>query len=127
MAGHLFIPALDTSRNRASSVSPLVLKGLLRDKLGFNGLIYTDALNMAGVAAFYPPGELEVQALKAGVDVLLMPDNPELSLQKIMAALDSGLLSWDEVEMSCRRGALSQEMGRAGSLCPVPLEEMMPT
>jgi len=122
MAGHLFIPALDTSRNRASSVSPLVLKGLLRDKLGFNGLIYTDALNMAGVAAFYPPGELEVQALKAGVDVLLMPDNPELSLQKIMAALDSGLLSWDEVEMSCRRVLSAKKWAGLDHYAPVPLE-----
>ncbi len=122
MAGHLFIPALDTSRNRASSVSPLVLKGLLRDKLGFNGLIYTDALNMAGVAAFYPPGELEVQALKAGVDVLLMPDNPELSLQKIMAALDSGVLSWDEVEMSCRRVLSAKKWAGLDHYAPVPLE-----
>lgn len=122
MAGHLFIPSLDTFPNRASSVSPLVLRSLLRDTLGFKGLIYTDALNMGAVTAFYPPGELEVQALMGGVDVLLMPDDPELSMKKILSALDSGKLSWNDINLSCRRVLSAKKWVGLDKYAPVPLQ-----
>jgi len=70
MAGHLHVPKLDPTPNLAASLSKRVLTDILRDSLQFNGLIYTDALNMRGVTDHFRSGELEVRALEAGVDVL---------------------------------------------------------
>ncbi|MFN8153325.1 MAG: glycoside hydrolase family 3 N-terminal domain-containing protein [Bacteroidia bacterium] len=71
MVAHLFVPAVDSTPGLAGSLSDKLVKGLLKDSLGFDGLVFTDALNMKGVAANNEPGELELKALLAGNDVLL--------------------------------------------------------
>lgn len=70
MSAHLNVPALDASGIPAS-LSPQVIKGYLRNQMGFQGLIFTDALNMKGATGSFDPGKLEVQALEAGNDVML--------------------------------------------------------
>ncbi len=59
MVAHLNIPALDSTPNLASTLSKLIVTDLLKNKLGFNGLVFTDALNMKGVTKFYKPGEVD--------------------------------------------------------------------
>jgi beta-glucosidase-like glycosyl hydrolase/CubicO group peptidase (beta-lactamase class C family) len=93
MVAHLLIPAIDSTPNRATTLSPKVVTGLLRNKLGFKGLVFTDALNMKGVSNFYKPGEADLLALLAGNDVLLFPKDVPLAIQMIKSALDEGSLS----------------------------------
>ncbi|MDP1744894.1 MAG: glycoside hydrolase family 3 N-terminal domain-containing protein, partial [Bacteroidota bacterium] len=86
MVAHLFIPSLDTTLNQASTLSKKVVTGLLKDTLGFKGLIFTDALNMRGVSKFYKPGEVDVKALIAGNDVLLFPEDVPTAIKQIKSA-----------------------------------------
>ena len=97
MVAHLLVPALDSTANRATTLSPKVVTGLLKDKIGFNGLIFTDALNMKGVSSYYKPGEADLLALLAGNDVLLFPKDVPLAIQMIEEAVNSGKLSEEEL------------------------------
>jgi beta-glucosidase-like glycosyl hydrolase/CubicO group peptidase (beta-lactamase class C family) len=90
MVAHLFVPALDTFAGRASSLSPAIVNGLLFDSLGFKGLAITDALEMKGVSSYFKPGEVELMALKAGNDILLMPPNIEKAVERITKAIKTG-------------------------------------
>ncbi len=87
MAAHLFVPALDTAQGRASSLSPIIINDLLVKTLNFKGLVFTDALEMNGVSNYFQPGELELMALKAGNDILLLPPDIEKAINRISLAL----------------------------------------
>ena len=86
MAAHLNVPAMDNS-GVPSSLSKPILTSYLRDTLKFDGLVFTDALNMQGVAAKYAPGIVDVKALLAGNDVLLFSQNVPLAIEKLKEAL----------------------------------------
>ena len=90
MVAHLYIPALDTTSGRASSLSPKIVNGLLFKTYGFKGLAITDALEMKGVSSYFEPGEIELLALKAGNDILLMPPNIDKAIKRITKAINSG-------------------------------------
>lgn len=98
MVAHLSIPALDSTPNRASTLSPNVVTGLLQEEMGFDGLIFTDALNMKGVSKFYEPGEVDLLAAKAGNDVLLFAEDVPKALDKIRDAIADG--SYSEAELN---------------------------
>src|SRR6476620_6562099 len=87
MVAHLSIPSLDDKKNIASSISKNVVDGLLRNELGFNGLIITDALDMQGVAKYFPAGEISVKALEAGNDMLCLPGDIQGSIEKIKESI----------------------------------------
>ncbi|MDX2191270.1 MAG: glycoside hydrolase family 3 N-terminal domain-containing protein [Bacteroidota bacterium] len=93
MVAHIHIPAYDNRPKMATTLSPKVVNDLLKKQLGFKGLIFTDALNMKGVAKYYKPGEVDVLALMAGNDVLLFAEDVPTALIKIKTAIDSGLLN----------------------------------
>ncbi len=99
MTAHMAVPAFEPEALPAT-VSRNILTGLLRNELGFRGLIVTDALEMQGIAALFPPGEAAVRALEAGADVLLMPTDPEISIRAIMAAVKSGRISRRRIDES---------------------------
>ncbi len=92
MMAHLYIPSLDDTKNLPSSLSNKIVNDILIKKTKFKGLVFTDALGMQGVAKFYGPGEAEVKALKAGVDVLLMSKNVPLAFNTIKNAVKKGEL-----------------------------------
>ncbi len=102
MIAHLYVPCLDTAINTPTTLSEKVITGLLKHELGFRGFVVTDALDMQGVTKFYKPGEIEVKALQAGNDILLLPQNMETAIQGIKTAIDSGLFSMDTLEARCR-------------------------
>lgn len=102
MVAHLDVPALDNSGVPAS-VSPKVIQGLLREKMGFYGLVFTDALNMKGVSERYDPGELELQAFLAGNDVLLFPEDVPKAKQALLKALDSGKIAPEQLNLRVRK------------------------
>lgn len=104
MVGHLFIPALEAdSSHTPSSVSSHVINDLLINKLEFKGLVFTDALQMKGVSKQYSPGELEVKAFEAGVDVFLMPGDCRKAYSAMVQARDEGKISQAEIDRRCRK------------------------
>ncbi len=101
MVGHLDVRAIDPGV--PSSLSRRVVSDLLRDELGFGGLVVTDSLAMAGVARGRDPGRTAVQALRAGSDVLLMPPSPGLARAALIAAVRAGTLSRRRLEQAAAR------------------------
>jgi len=102
MVAHLNVPALDTMRGPSTLSKPIVT-GVLRQQLGFRGVVFTDAMNMKGLTNLVPPGEAEVRALLAGNDVLEFSKNVPLALTSVLAAVDSGRISQARIDESCRR------------------------
>ena len=92
MMAHLQVTAIDTTANTPTSVSRLATEELLKKKMGYTGLVFTDGLGMQGVRKHYPDGELEVKSLEAGNDVLLLPQDVPEALRAINAAVASGRL-----------------------------------
>ena len=101
MVGHIDVRAVDPGV--PSSVSRPVVTGLLRERLGFDGLVVTDALDMAGVAGRYGPGRSAVMALRAGVDVLLMPPDPAVARAAIVQAVRKGDLPRSRLRQAATR------------------------
>lgn len=97
MVAHLNIPALDSTGTPASISKPIVTHWL-RDTLGFQGLIFTDALNMKGLAQDLTPGEIEIQAIEAGNDVLLFVADPKAAVKAIALAVERGRLTRRQLE-----------------------------
>jgi len=102
MVAHLNIPSLDATKDIPSSLSPIVIDSLLRKSLKFNGLVFSDALDMKGVSSFNGPGSVELKALKAGNDVLLLSVSVDKTVTEIMQAIDSGFYSQDELAVHCK-------------------------
>ncbi len=107
MSAHLLIPAWDAEL--PATLSPQILTQQLRHKLGFTGLVVTDALVMGGVAKFASPEEIAVMAVAAGADVLLMPDDPEVAIEAIFNAVQTGKIPIESIEASLNRIALAKE------------------
>lgn len=103
MVAHLFVPAYDTTKNTASTLSPIIINDLLKQQLGFKGLVFTDALNMKGVASFYEPGMVDVKALQAGNDVLLFAENVPKAIEQIKLAIGKGQITQAEIDEHCRK------------------------
>jgi beta-N-acetylhexosaminidase len=103
MVAHLHVPAYDNTPNQATTLSKTVVTDLLKKDLAFKGLVFTDALNMKGVANFYKPGEVDVLALLAGNDVLLYAEDVPLAVKKISRAIKKGDISEDEVELRIKK------------------------
>lgn len=101
MSGHLLIPCWD--KQYLATVSREILTHQLRENLGFNGLIVTDALIMGGITNYASPEIIAVEAIKAGADLLLMPTNPEITIQAILDAVNSGYLSKKRIGESLQR------------------------
>lgn len=102
MTAHIAVPALDDP-GLPATLSPKILTGILRDELGFQGLVVTDALDMGGIANGFPVGDASVRALEAGADVLLMPTDPKAAIDAVEAAVKSGRLSPERIERSLTR------------------------
>ena len=125
MVAHLEVPCLDTSRNCAASISHTIVRKLLRDSLNYHGLVFTDALNMKGVANYFKPGELEVRALFAGNDVLLFPEDVPAAVSSIKRALGEGLLSERELNEHVRRILIAKSWAGLQKRVPVSTENLI--
>lgn len=100
MVSHLHVPALDSLQKVATLSQPIV-SNLLKDEMGFKGLVFTDALNMQGIRKFYPKGVVDAKALVAGNDVLLFTEDVPVAIKEIKRALKSGELTWDQINEKC--------------------------
>ncbi|MBW3544381.1 MAG: serine hydrolase [Bacteroidetes bacterium] len=103
MVAHINVPALDNTPNRATTLSPVAVNGLLRKEMGYSGLIFTDALNMKGVSQHYKPGDVDLEALKAGNDVLLFSEDVGGAIRKILRAVKRGEITQQSIDEHVRR------------------------
>ncbi|MBW6460213.1 MAG: serine hydrolase [Bacteroidales bacterium] len=103
MIAHLFIPSLDKSVNTPSTLSKPVVTSLLREELGFDGLIVTDALDMKGVTLHHKPGEIELKALQAGNDILLLSARVPEAVNYLKEAVRRGELDARLIDERCER------------------------
>jgi beta-N-acetylhexosaminidase len=103
MVAHLSIPSLDTTKNLASTLSPNVVNDLLKTKMAYKGLVFTDALNMKGVSKFYAPGIVDVKALLAGNDVLLFSGDVGIAITEIEKAIRDSSITQEEIDARCKK------------------------
>jgi beta-N-acetylhexosaminidase len=99
MSAHIAVPALDAP-DLPATLSPKILHGILREELGFKGIIVTDALEMGGIAHGFSVGDASVRALEAGADVLLMPPDPEAAINAVVAAVNSNRITRKRLDES---------------------------
>ncbi|WP_093169766.1 glycoside hydrolase family 3 protein [Sinosporangium album] len=102
MSAHVVMPKLDPTGDPATLSKP-ILTGLLREHLGFNGVVSTDALDMAGVRDKYGDAEVAVRAILAGVDLLLMPPDMDKAYQGVLRAVKSGRIPAKRLDESVTR------------------------
>jgi beta-N-acetylhexosaminidase len=102
MTAHIAVPALDDAGIPAT-LSPKILNGILRQEMGFKGIVVTDALEMGGIAKGFSVGEAAVRSLQAGADVLLMPPDGEAAINAVAAAVKSGQLTQKRIDESVMR------------------------
>jgi beta-N-acetylhexosaminidase len=102
MTAHVVFPAVDSS-GAPATMSHEILTGVLREELGFKGLIVTDALDMAGATATYPPDVAPVQAIRAGADQLLVPPQMDTAYRAVLDAVKDGTISRKRLDQSVYR------------------------
>jgi beta-N-acetylhexosaminidase len=108
MIAHLYIPAIDSVANRATSISKNNVTNLLRNDMHYNGLTFTDALEMKGVAKYFPGGTISVEALIAGNDMLCLPASVEETIAAVKQAIAENRLSWDDINKKVRKVLLAK-------------------
>lgn len=108
MVGHLSVPSIDNGKNRATSISKNAVNGLLREDLGFKGLTFTDALEMKGVAKYFPGGAIAVEALIAGNDMLCLPESVPGTIKAVKDAIKKNRLTWADIEEKTKRVLLAK-------------------
>ena len=106
MTAHLHVPQLDPFDSRASTLSPKIIDGLLKKKMNFKGLVFTDALDMKAIADHYEPGHVDVEAIKAGNDVLVFVNYVSVAIKEIEKAISRGEISEEEIEKRCLKQLL---------------------
>jgi beta-N-acetylhexosaminidase len=103
MSAHIALPGIDGGRSRPATLAPNILTGILRDSLGFKGLIVTDALNMGALVNDYGAGEATVLAFLAGADLLLQPADPAVAIDAMVQAVESGRVTLGRLDSSVTR------------------------
>lgn len=103
MVAHLSVKALESNSQLPTSLSYNVISNLLKKELKFNGLILTDALNMKGAADYAEPGDVDLAALLAGNDILLIPENVPSAVLKIKSALENKIITEERINYSVEK------------------------
>lgn len=126
MVAHLYVPALDKTKDRASTLSPKIVKKLLKEKLGFKGLTFTDALNMHGVSKYYETGEVDLLALLAGNDILLFSQDVGKAIEYIKNAVDKRKISEKEITARVKKVIQLKKWIGLDSFEPLSTKELVP-
>ena len=105
MVAHVTVPALDPTPNRVATTSSAIVDGLLKEEMGFKGLVVTDALDMAGLTRLYAKdiGRSAVESFKAGNDMLVIPANLDASYRSMLQAVRSGEITPPRLDQSVRK------------------------
>jgi beta-glucosidase-like glycosyl hydrolase/CubicO group peptidase (beta-lactamase class C family) len=124
MIAHLYIPSIDNTPNQATSLSYKNVTKLLRKNLHYQGISFTDALEMKGVTKYFPDGDASVQSLIAGNDMLCLPGDVGLSIEKIKAAIGAKKLKWKEIDARVKRVLYAKYAYGLASWKPVNLDHL---
>jgi len=124
MIAHLSIPAIDTTTHQPTSLSKNNVTGLLRNEMGFKGISFTDALEMQGVAKYYPAGEAGFQSIIAGNDMLCLPGDVAGTIKRILSAIKKGELDKNDMEARIKKVLLVKYHMGLNNLPQVDLNDL---
>ena len=124
MVAHMNIPALDTTRHLPSTLSKPIVTGLLKDSLGFKGLVVSDAMGMKGVVKYFPDGEADVRAIIAGNDVLELSENSKRAIKKIKKAIRKKLIPMSEIDARVKKVLAAKYWAGLNHRQDVPLNNL---
>ncbi len=103
MVAHLHIPSLDTAPGLPATLSPIIVDSILQKQMAFKGLVVTDAMGMGAITEHYKPIEANLMAVRAGNDILLMPENVERTIDAIEQAVKDGQIKQQTIDVSCHK------------------------
>ncbi|MGE5412523.1 MAG: glycoside hydrolase family 3 N-terminal domain-containing protein, partial [Clostridiales bacterium] len=103
MVGHLEVPAYEKTKGLPATLSESIITDLLKKKLGFTGLVVTDAMNMHGVTKKFKPAEATIKAVEAGNDIVLFPPNEDAAINALYHAVETSVISIDRINYSVRK------------------------
>ena len=103
MVAHLNLPRLDTTSGLPATLSHVIIKDLLKNELGFNGLVVTDAMNMKAVTKYFKPGEADAKAFEAGNDVALFVTNVDSAIRETKNYISIKKLTTEDIALKCRK------------------------
>ncbi|MEM8485476.1 MAG: glycoside hydrolase family 3 N-terminal domain-containing protein [Bacteroidota bacterium] len=109
MMGHLALPELEPDTNIPATLAPAVVNSLLREEMGFKGLIVSDAMRMSGITKSFGTGESAVRAIEAGVDILVMSQDEYAARAAILRAVEEGRLTEERIDQSVMRLLTTKE------------------
>ncbi|QEC41088.1 glycoside hydrolase family 3 N-terminal domain-containing protein [Pseudobacter ginsenosidimutans] len=124
MVAHLQVNSIDNGVNRPTSISSKAVTNLLKKELGFTGLTFTDALEMKGVAKFYPDGENSLQSLIAGNDMLCLPGNIPGSIEKVLKAIRKKKLNWKDIDARVKKVLYAKYQYGLANLQPIDINNI---
>jgi beta-N-acetylhexosaminidase len=124
MIAHLSIPALDKTPNLPSTLSKPIVTDLLRSKLGFQGLIYSDAMNMKGVTKYFPNGRADAMGLEAGMDLLEFTEDVSKSIAEIKKSLAEGKITQAEIDFRCKKVLEAKAWAGLNRFKPIDLNNL---
>ncbi|WP_179376958.1 glycoside hydrolase family 3 N-terminal domain-containing protein [Winogradskyella wichelsiae] len=137
MVAHLNVPSLESRRDFPSSLSKHIVTDILKDSLGFNGLIFTDALTMKGAADYVANnidgnnkkslvkgGEIDLMAFLAGNDVMLMSEDPEAGIAKFVEAINNGVITEERLAYSVRKILMAKYKVGLNNYSPIGIYDL---
>ena len=124
MVAHLEVPALELKKELPSSLSEQIISGILKEEMGFKGLVFTDALNMKGVTDHGKNGDAEVNAFLAGNDMLLMPTEVKKAKEKLTKAFEKGKITEERLAESVKKILLAKYKVGLNSYKPVEIKNL---
>lgn len=125
MVAHLNIPSLEPRDGYPSSISENIVTNILKERLGFKGLIFTDALNMKGAANFSAPGDIDLAAFMAGNDVMLISEDVPKGINKIAVAYQNGQISEERLAHSVKKILMAKYKVGLNNYKPISTENLV--
>ena len=125
MIAHLSIPALDTTRNRPSTLSPAIVTNLLKNELGFQGLVFSDAMNMKGVTKYFPSGQADQLGIEAGMDVLEFTEDVPAALALIRQSVVDGRITQESLDARCLKVLRAKAWAGLDQYKPIVLDNLV--
>ena len=108
MSAHINLSKIDSS-GRPATLSKLVMNDILHDSLGFNGLVFSDGMNMSGITKYFNEGEAAVEALKANVDVVEFVLNPDIVINAVLKSIQNNEISVESINLKCRKVLMAKK------------------
>jgi len=125
MIAHMDIPALDDTKNLPSTLSRKIVTGILKDSLGFKGLVVSDAMEMKGVVKYFPDGEADVRAFLAGNDIIELSPNSARAIKKIRKAVRTDEISAEEFEAKVKKVLAAKYWAGLNNYQPTPIAHLV--